>query len=237
MMEGFLGERHLVSLGIYFAFALLLYLFLRKRSVRVRRTVLGILSFAGLPALVWYPLACGDLLRFLPLELCSFTALLLPAAVLTGDRKLNNVLLLWSFGSFCAILLNPLETAWSPGDTEFWMFYAPHAAEAAVPPLMFALGLAEKDPRCIPVSVGSTFAAYTFSHACNRLINAFYARTGSPCRVNYMFAERPENPVLDACWRLVPVPYLYALVLLPGVVLLLLLLYIPQIAGKKRKNG
>ena len=144
MMEGFLGERHLVSLGIYLAFAFLLYLFLRKRSVRVRRTVLGILSFAGLPALVWYPLACGDLLRFLPLELCSFTALLLPAAVLTGDRKLNNVLLLWSFGSFCAILLNPLETAWSPGDTEFWMFYAPHAAEAAVPPLMFALGLAER---------------------------------------------------------------------------------------------
>ena len=236
-MTGFLGKRHLVSLGLFAAFALLLYFLLRPRSAACRRTVLGILSFAGIPAIVWYPIAYGDLLRFLPLELCSFTALLLPAAVFTGNRRLNNVLLLWAFGSFCAILLNPLETAWSPSDTEFWMFYVPHAVEAAIPPLVFALGLAEKDPRCIPFTVGCTFAAYTFSHVCNLLVNGFYAKTGSEYRVNYMFAERPENPVLDACWKVLPHRYWYALVMLPFVILLLVILYLPEIAGKKRRNG
>ena len=236
MMTGFLGGRHLVSLGVFAAFALLLYAALRPCSLRVRRAVLAVLSFAGIPAIVWYPLAYGDLLRFLPLELCSFTALLLPIAVLTGNRTLNNILLLWSVGSFCAILLNPLETAWAPADTEFWMFYAPHAAEAAVPWLGLALGLFRKDRKCIPAALGATFLAYSFSHVCNRLINARYEGIGSAVRVNYMFAEYPENPVLDACWRVIPAPYWYGFVLLPFLLLLLLLIYLPEILRKNRKR-
>ena len=236
MMTGFLGGRHLLSLGLFLAFFAILYSALRKRSLKCKRIVLAILSFAGIPAIIWYPIAYGDLLRFLPLELCSFTALLLPVAVLTGNRTLNNVLLLWSVGSFCAILLNPLETAWAPGDTEFWMFYAPHAAEAAVPWLSLALGLLRKDRRCIPAALGSTFLAYSFSHVCNRLINARFERIGSASRVNYMFTEYPENPVLDACWRVIPAPYWYGFVLLPFLVLLLILIYLPEIVRKNRNR-
>lgn len=232
MMNGFLGGRHLISLAVFAAFFLVLFAVLRRCPPRAGRAVLAVLSFAGIPAIVWYPLAYGELLRFLPLELCSFTALLLPVAVLTGNRALNNILLLWSVGSFCAILLNPLETAWAPAETEFWMFYAPHAVEAAVPWLSLALGRFRRDPRYIPAAVVSTAAAYTFSHLCNRMINGHYARIGSAARVNYMFAEFPENPVLDACWRVIPAPYWYGFVLVPFVLLLLMLIDLPEIVRK-----
>lgn len=236
MMEGFLRGRHLISLGVFFLTGTVLLVFLRKRSIRCRRVVLGVLSFAGLPAIIWYPAAFGDLLRFLPLELCSYTALLLPVAVWTGNRRLNNILLLWAVGAFSAILLNPAETAWRPGETEFWMFFVPHAAEAAIPPLVFALGLSEKDVRCIPITLGATLGAGAFSHACNLMINRFFAEAGSSLCVNYMFAEWPENPVLDVCWRILPVRFAYLLVLAPAVLVLLTLLYLPEFAARIRKN-
>ena len=235
-MTGFLGKAHLISLCLFAVFTLALYKFLRRRTKVCRRAVLTVLSFAGIPSIVWYPIYFGDLLRFLPLELCSYTAILLPVAVLTGNRKLNNLLLLWSVGAFSAILLNPLETSWSPNETEFWMFYVPHVVETAVPPLTFALGLSRKDPRCIPFTVGCTFAAYSFSHVCNQLINSHYVRIGSEYRVNYMFAEWPENPVLDACWKILPGSYRYVFVMTPFIVLFLIIIYLPEIIGKKRNN-
>ena len=238
MMTGFLGKEHAISLAVAVLILVALWAVLRGRSRTVSRTVLGILSLSGIAAIVWYPVAFGELLPFLPLELCSYTAICLPFAVFTGNRRLNNLLLLWSVGAFAALLLNPLEIAWAPGSTAFWMFFLPHVFEAGIPVLSVLLGLTEKDPNQIPFMLAATAVVYTFSHFCNIAINRWYAAAGSVRAVNYMFAEWPENPVLDFFWRILPESYWYGWLFLPPIALFLMFLYLPEILrrGKSGKN-
>ena len=54
--------------------------------------------------------------------------------------------------------------------------------------------------------------------------------------MNYMFAEFPENPVLELCWQVLPESYWYGFVMLPFILLLLALIYLPELTKKRVNN-
>ena len=149
MKWGFLGSAHIISL---FAGAILvagLWLLLRKRSDRVKIGVLFLLSFSGVSAIIYNLLAWSSPLEYLPFHLCSISALVLPFAVITRSKTLNNLLLLWSIGALFALILNTSVAEATILSPVFCFYYFPHVLEFGIPILMFTLGLVKKDVRCI----------------------------------------------------------------------------------------
>lgn len=91
---GTFGITHLLSLVVAILLNVGLYFLLKRRSRRVQLTVLGVLSFAGIAAILFNLLRWGSPLEYLPFHLCSLSAMLLPIAVLTRKRIPCNLLLL-----------------------------------------------------------------------------------------------------------------------------------------------
>ena len=229
-----MSGKHIFSLCTGAVILLVLYLLLRTRTKRQQILVLGILSFAGIIGIIFDLAAHEDILLYLPLHLCSFTAFLLPAATLTRNKTICNILLLWAFGSIMALLTNEAETAWNPGSPDFWAFFLSHVLEFGIPLLLFALGLAERDRRCIPLTLIITLAVCIAVHFINLRINQHLELTGASFRVNYMFTEWPDNAFMMLFWNILPYPFWYELLFFPLAFGWLLLATIGS--GKKRKE-
>jgi len=236
MKWGTFGLVHIASLIIAAGIIVALYFVLKRRSVKIQLLVLGVLSFSGIAAVIFNLLSWGRPLEYLPLHLCSVNALLLPVAVFTRNKTANNLLLVWSLGALAALVLNQAVAEAQVLDPVFCFFYFPHILEFGIPILMFKLGLVKKDPKCILSTVGITMGVYTLIHFFNKLLNAAQLTdlNGEIIQVNYMYSIVPENPLLQLFYKVIPCEYWYMYMIIPILVVYLLIIYAPQLLGKKK---
>ncbi len=229
MTWGTFTPLHILSLLVAAALLWGLYALLRGRSEKCQIAVLGTLSFWGIGAILFNLLAWNDPMEYLPLHLCSVNAVLLPFAVFTRDKTVNNLLLAWSLGALAALTMN-----WSVAEAEifswtFFFYYFPHTMEFGIPILLFKLGLARKDPRCIGSTIGISMGIYTAVHLINLAIIRYTAN-----EANYMYSIRPDNPVLLFFYRIIPYPYWYMYMIVPILLIYLLAVYSPQLLRRKK---
>lgn len=245
MLWGSYGVVHIASLLLSAAIIVGLYFVLRKCSERVKTIVLFILSFSGISAIIFNLVTWGSPIEYLPFHMCSISAMLLPFAVITRNKVINNLLLLWCLGALIALVLNQAQANFEIFSWTFFFYYFPHTLEVGIPILMFALGLVKKDVKCIGSTLGLTLYLYTTVHLLNVLLNNYAEANnivdwaGNVVKLNYMYSVDPTNPVLQLMYNLVPHPYWYMLVATPFILLYLALVYLPEIirAVKNKKTA
>ncbi len=242
MTWGFLTVAHIVSLVIGVLIICALYLLLKGRSQKTQIIVLFILSFSGISAVIYNLLAWNSPLEYLPLHLCSLNAMVLPFAVITRNKVLNNLLLLWSFGAIFALLINLAVAEAEILSWVFFFFYFPHVLEIGIPIIMFSLKLVKKDVKCILSTVGITLAAYTVIHFINLYINDYAVKhnvvdwQGNIIKVNYMYSLNPENPLLAFFYSIIPYQYWYMYLTVIMAAVYLGFVYLPEIIRIVRKK-
>jgi uncharacterized membrane protein YwaF len=106
MTWGSFGLVHILSLVAAALMVAALYFILKNRTRKVQTLVLGVLSFSGIAAIIYNLVLWGTPWQYLPLQLCSINALLLPFAVFTRNKTVCNLLLVWSLGALAALVLN-----------------------------------------------------------------------------------------------------------------------------------
>ena len=238
MQWGSFGIVHIVSLAAAAAMVTGLYFALKGKSARTQTAVLGVLSFSGIAAVLYNLLMWGEPLAYLPLHLCSLNAMALPIAVFTRSKTVNNLLLVWSLGALAALVMNTEMAEATVFSGPFCFYYFPHVLEFGIPLLMFKLGLAEKDDRCIGSTLAITMGFYTVIHLLNLAINAYCAANqildsaGEVLTVNYMFSITPSNPLLALFYRVIPCQYWYMYMIVPIVALYLVIIYAPQLRSR-----
>lgn len=245
MTWGFFGITHILTLVLAGGIIVGLYFLLKKKSEKTKTIVLGILSFAGIGAIIYNLVAWGSPLEYLPLHLCSLNAMILPIAVFTRNKILNNLLLLWSIGALFALIINISVSDAKIFSWVFVFYYFPHVLELGIPILMFLLGLAKKDLRCIASTLGITFAAYTIIHFINVWVNSYTLKnnlldsTGEVIKVNYMYSITPENPLLSLFYKIIPFQYWYMYLSVVVIAIYLGLVYLNDIIRliKNRKKA
>lgn len=243
MTWGFFGITHIATLIFAAAMLVALYFLLRGASRTVQTAVLGVLSFSGIAAIIYNLVSWDAPLEYLPLHLCSINALLLPIVVFTRNKTLGNLLLVWCLGALAALVLNFEMVDAELFSGPFCFYYFPHVMEFGIPLLLFALGLIEKDPKCIGSTLAITMLIYTGVHFANVGINAYCLEHAvsydgeSIVQVNYMFSMEPTNPLVALFHSILPGQYWYMYLVLPIAFVYLLIVYSPQIvrAVKKRK--
>lgn len=242
MVWGSFGAVHIASLLIGVGLLVGLYFLLRRFSAKTQTVVLGVLSFSGIAAIIFNLVTWGSPLEYLPLHLCSLTAMVLPFAVFTRSKVLGNLLLLWSLGAVMALVVNTAQANFELCSATFAFYYFPHLLEFGIPILLIALGLVEKDVKCIGSTLLITVGALIPIHLTNVLLNNYCAAhqllnpAGELIQVNYMYTIQPANPLLDLFWSLIPHPFWY---LMPVVVIVLVYLaavYCKEIFARLKKK-
>lgn len=245
MLWGSFGIVHIITLLISAAIILGLYFILKNRSDKTKTIVLFILSFSGISAIIFNLVTWNSPIEYLPFHMCSITAMLLPFAVLTKNKIINNLLLLWSLGALIALVLNQAQANYEIFSWTFVFYYFPHTLEVGIPILMFVLKLVKKDVRCIGSTLALTLFLYTDVHLINVCLNNYATAAnivdwaGNLVKLNYMYSIDPTNPVLQMMYNLVPFPYWYMLVATPFILLYLGIVYLPEIikAIKSKKTA
>ncbi len=239
MLWGSFGLIHLLSLALAAGLCMGLYCLLRKCAPRIQTLVLLVLSFSGIAAIIFNLVTWDSPLEYLPFHLCSLNAMVLPIAVFTRNKALNNLLLLWSLGALMALVVNTAQAEYEIFSATFAFYFFPHVLEFAIPILMFRLGLVKKDPKCILSTLAITIAAYTAIHLFNLWLNSYCEANqildwaGNVVKVNYMYSLVPENPVLQICFDILPYTYWYIYLIIPIIAVYLLVVYLPQLLKTK----
>ena len=235
MLWGSFGAVHIASLLLGAGLIVALYFTLRNRSAKTQTVILGILSFSGIAAVVFNLLTWGSPYEYLPLHLCSLTALVLPVAVLLRSKVLSNLLLLWSLGAIMALVVNTAQANFEIFSATFFFYFFPHLLEFGIPILLFRLKLVEKDVKCIGSTLLITGCVYTVIHFANLWLNNYFVAanicnpSGAVVQVNYMYSLRPENPVMALFWTWIPYEYFYMLPVFGIVLVYLALVYVRQL--------
>lgn len=235
MKWGFFTPTHMITLVFAAAMILGLHFLLKGRSVRLQLWVLTPLSFLGIAAIMYNLLTFHEPLRYLPLHLCSVNALVLPVVVLTRNKTLGNLLLVWCLGALAALVMNNDMMEAELLSWPFFFYYFPHAMEFGIPLLLVSLGLVKKEPKCIASTMVITMAVYTLVHFCNLAINAYTLANHitygaeSVVQVNYMFSVIPDNPLVALFHSIIPYEYWYMYLVLPIVLVYLLIVYAPEL--------
>jgi len=242
MLWGFFGVVHILSLLIGIGIIVGLYILLRRFSAKIQTIVLGILSFSGIAAIIFNLVKWGSPYEYLPLHLCSLTALILPVAVFTRSRVLGNLLLLWSLGAVMALVVNNAQADFEIFSDTFIFYFFPHLLEFGIPILLFAFGLIKKDVKCIGSTLLITVCVLILVHFTNVALNSYFTAnqifdpSGTLIQVNYMYTIKPENPVMSLLWSLIPHKFWYLLPLILIVLIYLVILYIKQIVTYLGRN-
>ena len=84
MLWGSFGAVHILSLLLGAGIIVGLYFLLRRFSAKTKTVVLGILSFSGIAAIIFNLVTWGSPYEYLPLHLCSLTAMVLPVVVIVA---------------------------------------------------------------------------------------------------------------------------------------------------------
>ena len=226
---------HLITLAIAAALIVGVYFLLKCLPKRARYYTILALSCSGLVAIVYNLVAWGSPLEYLPFHMCSIAAILLPIAVLTKNKYVGNLLLVWCLGSILALVFNDAQAGYEIPSAAFFIYYVPHVFEFAVVIYLFAFGYIKKDYKCIPVTVGLTVAIYTVVHLINVALNHYCAANnivdwaGEVLTFNYMFSMMPTTSIFDLFWNIIPYPYWYMYGAVVILVVYLVVLYAPQI--------
>lgn len=244
MTWGFFSIAHIVSLVLAVGIIAGLYFLLKRANSAVQIAVLGILSFAGIGAIIFNLVAWNSPLEYLPLHLCSLNAMVLPIAVFSRNKILNNLLLLWSLGALIALFLNVSVAEAEICSWTFAFYYFPHVLEFGIPVLMFLLKLVKKDVKCIATTLGITMASYTVIHFINLWINSYTAANnildwaGNVIKVNYMYSIYPDNPLLALFYQILPCEYWYMYLAVVIIAVYLVFVYLNDIIGifKEKKK-
>lgn len=242
-MWGSFGVVHLLSLLLGAGMIIGLYFLLRCFSAKTQTIILGVLSFSGIAAIVFNLVTWGSPYEYLPLHLCSLTALVLPVAVFTRNKVLSNLLLLWSLGAVMALVVNTAQADFEIFSPTFFFYFFPHLLEFGIPILLFRLGLVEKDAKCILSTLLITLCVYTLIHFGNVALNDYLAAkeicnpSGAIVQVNYMYSLQPENPLLALFWNWIPYPYFYMMPVVLIVLIYLGLVYLKQIIACCKKKA
>ena len=243
MAWGTFGVAHIATLVFAVILNIALYFILKKCSQRTQIIILGILSLSGIAAIIYNLGSWESPLEYLPLHLCSLNAMVLPFAVITRNKVLGNLTLLWSFGAAMALILNHSIADTAIGGPVFCFYYFPHVFEASIPIILFKLGLCKLDARCIFSTVGISAAVYTAVHAINLKINEYCKENeivdwaGEIIDVNYMYSMAPDNPLLDLFYEWFPMPFWYMLPVIPIVLIYLGAIYGIAALVKKKKSA
>lgn len=242
MKWGSFGLVHLLSLALAALLLIALYFSLRKASRKVQTLVLGVLSFSGIAAIIFNLVMWDSPLEYLPFHLCSLNAMVLPIAVFTRSKVLSNLLLVWSLGALAALVVNTAQAEFVLFSDVFCFYFFPHVLEFGIPILVFKLGLAEKDPKCIGSTLLITTVSYTLIHLINLAINSYCLEhqitnyAGEIIQVNYMYSIVPENPVFQIFYQIIPYEFWYVFLVLPIVAVYMLVIYAPQLRAAHRKK-
>ena len=231
MTWGSFGVVHMVTLVLALIINVALYFVVKHLNEKWQTLVLGILSFSGIVALIFDLALWGSPIEYLPFHLCSINALLLPISVLTKNKVLGNLHLLWTLGAVFALILNHGVAEYVIPSPAFFIYYIPHVLECGIPLIMFKLGRVKLDARCIISTVMITITAYTAIHFINLGLNAYciannvvdYA--GELIQLNYMFSLAPNNPMLALFYQIIPYQYWYMYLIIPVVVVYLGAIY------------
>jgi uncharacterized membrane protein YwaF len=242
MKWGSFGIVHIITLILGALIVSGLYFGLRKASRKVQTIVLGVLSFAGIGAIIFNLVTWGSPIEYLPLHLCSINAILLPIVVFTKNKTLGNMLLVWCLGALAALVVNTAQAEFELLSWTFVFYYFPHVLEFGIPILLFTLGLIEKHPKYIVSTLVITMLIYTGVHFCNLGINAYLTENnvldyaGNLIQVNYMYSIVPENPLLVLFKQVIPYDYWYMYMIVPILAVYLSIVYLPQILRNKKKQ-
>lgn len=243
MKWGSFGVVHLLSLAAAAVILLALYFSLRKASRKVQTLVLGVLSFSGIAAIIFNLVMWDSSLEYLPFHLCSLNAMVLPVAVFTRNKTLSNLLLVWSLGALAALVVNTAQADFVLFSDVFCFYYFPHVLEFGIPIILFKLGLAEKDPKCIGSTLLITAMSYSAIHLINVVINGYCLANeitnpaGQIVQVNYMYSIVPENPVFQIFYKIIPYEFWYMFLVLPIVAVYMLVIYAPQLRMSHRRKA
>ena len=231
MTWGSFGIVHISTLVLAVVINIVLYFILKKMPKRLQNALLGILSFSGIVALIFDLTMWGSPIEYLPFHLCSINAMILPFSVFSRNKVLGNLHLLWSLGTFLALVLNHGVAHYEIPSPAFFIYYIPHILECGIPLIMFKLGLLRLDARCIFSTVAVTMTSYTAIHFVNIALNNYciannvvdYA--GNLIQLNYMFSLAPNNPLLALCYQILPCEYWYMYLVIPVVIVYLGVIY------------
>lgn len=231
MPWGTFTPTHILTLIAAVLTVIALYFILKKRSEKTQTIVLFVLSLSGIAAIIYNLLAWNSPLQYLPFHMCSINAMLLPFAVLTKNKTLCNLLLLWCIGAGMALVVN-MDTAEAElFDWVFNFYYFPHVLELGIPILIFTLGLSKLDYKCLPSTLIITLGIYTVVHFINLGINDYCIANnildwkGDIIQVNYMFSITPSNPLLQILYNILPYQYWYMLLIIILVAIYLGIVY------------
>jgi len=238
MTWGSFSLTHIITLILGVLINVALYFLLRKASEKIQKWVLFVLSFSGISAIIYNLVAWNSPFEYLPLHLCSLNAMLLPFAVWFRKKWCCNLLLLWSLGSYVALILNMSMATATLTSWPFFFYYFPHVLEAGIPILLFALGFVKKDPKTIKSTLIITFSVYTIIHFINVAINnaGIIGPSGEVISVNYMFSVTPNNPLLNLFWSIIPHPYWYMYLAVPVIIIYLGCWYLPELINARKQK-
>jgi len=228
MVWGTFTITHIISLIFVFLLAIIMYLILKRFNDKVKTWVLFLFSLTGVAAIVYELIVPGSPLEYLPLHMCSINAMLLPITVLSKNKVMGNLLLLWCLGALIALVMNQVAASTTVFSTYFFVYYGSHTFEFIVPMLLFSLGLIKFDFKYIISTVLITIAIYTAIHLVNCGLNEYFIANnvldpnGNVIQVNYMFSLEPSNPVLAIMYSIVPFDYWYMYLAFPIIIVYLL---------------
>lgn len=242
MPWGTFTPTHILTLVAAVLMVVALYFILKNRSEKTQTIVLFVLSLSGIAAIIYNLLAWNSPLQYLPFHMCSINAMLLPFAVLTKNKTLCNLLLLWCIGAGMALVVN-MDTAEAElFDWVFNFYYFPHVLELGIPILIFTLGLSKLDYKCLPSTLIITLGIYTVVHFINLGINDYCITNnildwkGDIIQVNYMFSITPSNPLLQILYNILPYQYWYMLLIIVLIAIYLGIVYGLNHLYRKRKQ-
>ena len=226
MVWGTFTLQHILSLAAIILFAVSLYFILKRISDRAKTWLLFAVSLVGVAAVLYDLFRWGKPLLYLPLHLCSLNALLIPVAVLTKNKVLSHLTLVWSLGAMLVLIVNTGQAHYEMFSDAFWVFVLCHTSDVTVPALLFLTGLVKFDIKKSPAVVGTTMAAYTGVHFANLAINKYiaskaltmstFARTRALPQVNYMYSLGDEGNAVFALFRkIIPFDYWHMYLLAP----------------------
>ena len=238
MTWGFFSITHILTLILAILLNIGLYFLIKKFNQKKQIIILFIMSLLGIAAIIFNLIAWDSPLEYLPLHLCSLTALILPFCVIKRSNVLANLLILWGLGAFVALILNTSVSEANVFSLTFFFYYFPHVFECGIPLIMLKLKLVKLDKKYLLSTILITFAVYTLIHFVNVGINSYCISNnilnsnGEIIKVNYMFSIYPENPLLNIFYKIIPHSYFYMLLCFPIIAIYLILIYLIV----KRKN-
>lgn len=217
--------------ALFAVFAVVFGLIFRKRSVKTRRLAVAVLYITALLIFIVYKIGISfdtdyhalisggkfTFLNELPLNLCNMILWLMPIAMLTMSEKLL---------AFCffSTFIGPLAAILMPGNgfngydlflPRMLGYYTTHYIGMMAGPLLIALGLYKpkyKDifPVCALLVIFSFVVFF---------VNLVMRYTGSNPYANYFYTVDPEgNVILEFFHSIIPVPYLFSLLMLSIII-------------------